>query len=431
MGKLKTLRKGGSAAAASSPYARPGGKAGKAGSGAAKNNVFKFNTNVGQHILKNPGVADAKAESRVLRPSLKLKPTDIVLEIGPGTGNITTRILDKARKCIAIELDPRMAAEVTKRVQGSPQQKKLEVLLGDAIKTEFPPFDVCISNTPYQISSPLVFKLLALPNPPRTAILMFQKEFAQRLVARPGDALYCRLSVNAQFFARITHVLKVGKANFKPPPQVESAVVRIVPKTGAERPKFNFAEMDGMLRIVFTRKNRTLRASFASKEVLALLVRNYRVYASLNGVAVDDSVVEAAADEDNEDDNDDDDLGGGMDVDDDEEEAAGAALASPPGATTNGPTTGGDDEEWNGIGMDVEDDDDDMPAFFKELNTPRPAPPPTPSRRARTKVDELVRAKVLRVLDALGLASQRARQCDEHDFLRLLDAMNHEGIHFS
>ena len=75
------------------------------------------------------------------------------------------------------------------------------------------------------------------------------REFAQRLVARPGDTLYCRLSVNAQFFARITHVLKVGKANFRPPPQVESAVVRITPKTGAERPKFNFAEMDGMLRV--------------------------------------------------------------------------------------------------------------------------------------------------------------------------------------
>lgn len=398
MGKAaRTPKKGG--AGASSPYSRPGGGGGggggSKGGAAQKNNVFKFNTNVGQHILKNPGVADAivnKAE---------LKPTDIVLEIGPGTGNITTRILEKARKCIAIELDPRMAAEVTKRVQGGPLQKKLEVLLGDAIKTEFPPFDVCISNTPYQISSPLVFKLLSMPNPPRTAVLMFQKEFAQRLVARPNDTLYCRLSVNAQFFARITHVLKVGKANFRPPPQVESAVVRITPKTGAERPKFNFAEMDGMLRITFTRKNRTLRASFTSKEVLSMLARNYRVFASMNGIPVDDSLVEDGADaDDGEDDAD-------MDMDDDAAEDAPEDDAAETG------------------GMDV---DDDMPSFFKDEPA---APAKTPSRRKRTKVDELVRAKVLRVLDQLEMTERRARSCDETDFLKLLDAMNTEGIHFS
>lgn len=80
-----------------------------------------------------------------------LKPTDVVLEVGPGTGNLTVRILEKAKKVIAVELDPRMAAEVTKRVQGKPEQKRLEVLLGDVIKTELPHFDVCISNTPYQV----------------------------------------------------------------------------------------------------------------------------------------------------------------------------------------------------------------------------------------------------------------------------------------
>jgi 16S rRNA A1518/A1519 N6-dimethyltransferase RsmA/KsgA/DIM1 with predicted DNA glycosylase/AP lyase activity len=80
-----------------------------------------------------------------------LKPNDTVLEIGPGTGNLTVKILEKAKKVIAVELDPRMAAEVTKRFQGTPEQKRLEVLLGDVIKTELPNFDVCISNTPYQV----------------------------------------------------------------------------------------------------------------------------------------------------------------------------------------------------------------------------------------------------------------------------------------
>ena len=64
------------------------------------------------------------------------------------------KILEKAKKVIAVELDPRMAAEVTKRVQGKPEQKRLEVLLGDVVKTKLPYFDVCISNTPYQVRLP-------------------------------------------------------------------------------------------------------------------------------------------------------------------------------------------------------------------------------------------------------------------------------------
>lgn len=82
----------------------------------------------------------------------------IVLEIGPGTGNLTAKILEKAKKCIAVELDPRMAAEVTKRFQSTPYQKRLEVILGDVMKTELPYFDVCISNTPYQVyTTPDIF----------------------------------------------------------------------------------------------------------------------------------------------------------------------------------------------------------------------------------------------------------------------------------
>lgn len=140
---MAKAKQGKRSSAAGTPYDRPS-KGGN--SGAAKNNVFKFNTNVGQHILKNPGVSDAIVEKAYL------KPTDTVLEIGPGTGNLSVRILEKAKKLICVELDPRMAAEVTKRVQGTPEQKKLEVMLGDVIKTELPEFDVCISNTPYQVN---------------------------------------------------------------------------------------------------------------------------------------------------------------------------------------------------------------------------------------------------------------------------------------
>lgn len=161
----------------SSPYARPSTKA------AVANSVFKMNTDLGQHILKNPGVASAIVDKA------NLKGSDHVLEIGPGTGNLTVRILKQCKSVTAVEMDPRMAAEglsqscckmpslptddfatVTKRVQGTPEANRLKVLLGDAIKVDYPPFDVCISNTPYQISSPLVFKLLSLPKPPRCAM---------------------------------------------------------------------------------------------------------------------------------------------------------------------------------------------------------------------------------------------------------------------
>ncbi|KAL7949553.1 S-adenosyl-L-methionine-dependent methyltransferase [Trichoderma barbatum] len=373
--------------ASSGPYEKPSGGSSKT------NNVFKFNTNFGQHILKNPGVSDAIVEKAFL------KPTDTVLEVGPGTGNLTVRILERAKKCICVELDPRMAAEVTKRVQGKPEQRKLEVLLGDVIKTELPAFDVCISNTPYQISSPLVFKLLSLPNPPRCSVLMFQREFALRLTARPGDALYCRLSVNAQFWAKITHIMKVGKNNFRPPPQVESSVVRIEPKMGKDRPNVSWDEWDGLLRVCFVRKNKTLRASWlGTKEVLAMVERNYRTWCAMNGVPIDESIVEGDAEDDDEND---------MEMDEGANDAEDA-------------------------GMDVDDDaDEDTPSFFKSAGANANAPK-TKSKRKKTKVAELVREKIRKVLeDVTELADKRSGKCDENDFLRLLFAFNEEGIHFS
>ena len=77
------------------------------------------------------------------------------------------------------------------------------------MKTELPYFDVCVANIPYQISSPLTFKLLAHRPYFRAAIIMFQHEFAMRLVAKPGETNYCRLAVNTQLLARVDHLLKV------------------------------------------------------------------------------------------------------------------------------------------------------------------------------------------------------------------------------
>lgn len=154
---------------------------------------------------------------------------------------------------------------------------------------------MCISNTPYQvrpfshtssfkslhllerarqISSPIVFKLLSQRPIFRVAILMFQREFAMRLVARPGDSLWNRLSVNVQLYAKVDHIMKVGRNNFRPPPQVESSVVRIVPLDPP--PPVAFAEFDGLTRIAFSRKNKVIRANFQAKGVEQILEANYK-----------------------------------------------------------------------------------------------------------------------------------------------------------
>ncbi|RHZ84851.1 hypothetical protein Glove_74g244 [Diversispora epigaea] len=252
-----------------------------ASSGSSVTRTFAplFNKNLGQHILKNPLVSQSIVEKA------GLKNTDTVLEVGPGTGNLTMRILETAKKVVAVEMDPRLAAELIKRVLGKPEQKRLNIMVGDVIKTELPYFDVCISNTPYQISSPLIFKLLEHRPLFRCAILMFQREFALRLVAKPGDSLYCRLSVNVQLFAKVYHIMKVGKNNFKPPPQVESSVVRIEPLNPP--PTVSAKEFDGMIRILFSRKNKTLAANFKNKSVLDILENNYKTYCSTNEIMID------------------------------------------------------------------------------------------------------------------------------------------------
>merc|ERR1711973_447662 len=168
-----------------------------------------------------------------------------------------------------MEIDTRLVAELQKRVLGSPQQNKLQIIVGDAIKSELPFFDVCVANLPYQISSPFVFKLLLHRPFFRCAVLMFQRESAQRLVAKPGDKLYCRLSINTQLLARVDHLMKVGKNNFRPPPKVGSSVVRLEPRNPP--PPINFKEWDGLVRIAFVRKNRTLASCFSSRAVTEML----------------------------------------------------------------------------------------------------------------------------------------------------------------
>lgn len=114
----------------------------------------------------------------------------------------------------------------------------------------------------------------------RYAVLMFQKEFADRLTAQPGSKLYCRLSANVQLLANVEHLMRVKRTEFRPPPKVDSAVVRIEPINPP--PAINYKEWDGILRLAFLRKNKTLTGIFRQKAVLEMVDKNYRTYCSVN-----------------------------------------------------------------------------------------------------------------------------------------------------
>ena len=243
---------------------------------------FGMQKSKGQHLLKNPMIL-----SEIINKS-GIKSTDTVLEIGPGTGNLTMLLLDAAKKVVAIELDPRMVAQLIKRVGISPYQNKLQLIQGDVLKQKLPFFDLCVANIPYQISSPIVFKLLSHRPLFRAAVLLIQREFAMRLIAKPGTEFYCRLSVNVQLLSKVDHIMKVSKKNFVPPPKVESSVVRIEPIHPL--PKINFLEWDGMLRICFSRKNKTLGALFKQKKIFDMIYQNYKKFKDNNKNIISNNV---------------------------------------------------------------------------------------------------------------------------------------------
>ena len=290
----KSSNKSRSSGSSAAPYKMEASNtfAPKAEKGNAQNgvNLITPNTGLGQHFLKNPAVVTA------IVTKAAIKATDIVLEIGPGTGNMTVPLLKESKKVIAMEYDTRMVREVLKRVEHTPEESKLQVIQGDAIKTKWPFFDVCVANVPYQISSALVFKLISHRPMFRCAVLMFQEEFALRLTARPGEALYCRLSVNTQLLAKVDQLLKVGRNNFRPPPKVESRVVRIELRNPP--PPVNFTEWDGMIRLLFNRKNKTLRSVLMTKPTIKLLEDNRRTMQAVkDDMVVDDKSIQEILEE--------------------------------------------------------------------------------------------------------------------------------------
>lgn len=164
-----------------------------------------------------------------------LSENDTVLEIGPGIGTLTIPMARKAEKIITIEQDPQIATILEKRLLKL-GISNVTVLMGDATKVDFPYFNKVVSNLPYQISSPITFKLLE--NDFDFAILMYQLEFAERMVAKPGNSNYSRLSLMLHFCADIEMLLKVPRDDFFPQPKISSALIKLTPNKKAEIDKF-------------------------------------------------------------------------------------------------------------------------------------------------------------------------------------------------
>ncbi len=199
---------------------------------------------MGQCFLEDRNIL--ALEARLAEPEGKT-----VLEIGPGDGRLTDAVLAlRPRKVIAVEKDPRFAA-LLKEKYGS--RKDVEVAEADFL--DFEPqegFDVVVGNIPYYISSDIVFRLA--PMRFERAVLMVQKEFAQKMAARPGEKNYGRLSVTSQLAFGIRLERTVLRHLFRPVPEVDSAIIVLSPTGARLSPR-----QENVIRWLFQHKNKTVR----------------------------------------------------------------------------------------------------------------------------------------------------------------------------
>jgi 16S rRNA (adenine1518-N6/adenine1519-N6)-dimethyltransferase len=177
----------------------------------------------GQHFLCDPGVA------RRIVETAELGPRSIVVEIGPGLGALTDELAARAGRLYLIEVDPGLAARLVARHADNPRVRLVE---GDVLT--LPLADIMressatvVANLPYNIATPVLFRLLELRHRFPRAIVMLQREMAARLAAAPGSADYGVTSVLVQAFATVRLAFRVSRRSFLPPPAVDSSVVDI------------------------------------------------------------------------------------------------------------------------------------------------------------------------------------------------------------
>lgn len=174
------------------------------------------NKSLGQHWLHDRLILSEIADAA------GISPDDTVLEIGPGLGTLTSELLARAQQVIAVEYD----GELARKLPGQFPGKNLIVRHEDILDFDLdalPAGYTVVANVPYYITSKIVQKLMTAANKPRIAVLLVQKEVAQRIAAQPGDMSL--LAISAQVYAEASLGIEVGKEFFTPPPKVDSQVV--------------------------------------------------------------------------------------------------------------------------------------------------------------------------------------------------------------
>ena len=179
----------------------------------------------GQHFLHDRSILEGIA--RATAPDTE----DTIIEIGPGRGALTDILALYPNPLKAVEVDRALAAALRERYAGRPN---VEIVEGDVLSVDLSslvnaPF-VVAGNVPYYITTPILFHVLRPPYP-RHAVFLVQREVAERIISPPGSKAYGALSANVQAVASAEILMKVPPGAFRPPPKVDSAVIRITPRS--------------------------------------------------------------------------------------------------------------------------------------------------------------------------------------------------------
>lgn len=220
---------------------------------------------LGQNLL-----IDRNIMEKVVRTA-QVEKGDIVLEVGPGLGEMTLALAQRAKQVIAIEIDSRMVEILREKLRG---HSNIEVIKKDILKVDFRelirgedgPIKV-VSNLPYQISTPLLFRFIESREIFSTLTLMLQREVAERIQASPGGKEYGPLSIFIQIFLNISTCFRIHPSVFFPPPKVESAVVRLIWK---ERPMIDISHekwFKTIVRACFRYRRKTIANALKNAEI--------------------------------------------------------------------------------------------------------------------------------------------------------------------
>jgi 16S rRNA (adenine1518-N6/adenine1519-N6)-dimethyltransferase len=211
---------------------------------------LKTRKRFGQHFLH-----DAAVVRRIVE-AIDPAPGDAVVEIGPGEGALTRPLLERLERLAAIEIDRDLAARLEEEFPAS----RLTVVRADALEHDFGAYPAglrIVGNLPYNISTPILFRLARYADRVRDMHFMLQREVVERMVARPSTPEYGRLSVMLQTRFAMKKLFNVAAGAFRPPPKVESAVVRLVPL--AQRPDCDAKTLERIVREAFSARRKTLR----------------------------------------------------------------------------------------------------------------------------------------------------------------------------